>query len=244
MEKNITVELLQKGQDAIEDRIFKYAKDQGLSNENILPITDGIYSAEKYLGSSPKVMWVLKEPYDENEFGKPWGGGWSIPKDCYDKNDAWTNRTWQPIIYSMYGLFNKLKWEKMDWIRDNKEMADVLKQIAYINISKMPAHTNSSQSPIENYYQIWKPILWEQIELYNPQVIIFGATFDYFFKDFFGSNNVVPEKQYIHGDITYISEYKKDGRILLKTFHPIAHQKGFNREYYVNSIISSINELI
>jgi hypothetical protein len=46
------------------------------------PIHDGVADLEGYLASSPRIMWILKEPYDDfNENGEPVGGGWSYTKD-------------------------------------------------------------------------------------------------------------------------------------------------------------------
>ncbi len=245
MKKELTAEELEQAQTVIEESIYDYAEKAGLSNDKIQPITDGIYSAKLYLESPIKVMWVLKEPYDDNdENGDPKGGGWSIPKDCFGSEDALKNKTWQQIIYTMYGLFNKLSWKQMEYIRDNKAMGEVLKQIAYINISKMPAQTNSSEAPICSYYKKWKQILWKQIDLYKPDVIVFGYTFEYFRNDFFNSENAIPLKKYEIEDIDYLDVYKKDKLLLLDTYHPNAHQRGFRQENYVTSIISAINEFI
>lgn len=244
MKDIMTIEELEKGQEEIEREIYEYAKSKCISNENIEPITDGIYSPEEYLKSVPRVMWVLKEPYDKiDESENPYGEGWSIPKDCYDEDDAWKNRTWQPMIYSMYGLYNKLTWEEMDLISDNRNMTNILKQIAYINISKIPALTNSSQYPIEYYYQTWRHILLKQIKLYKPNVIIFGSTIDYFWKDLIGKAEKAI-KQYIKDGIYYLNAYKKDDILLLDTYHPTARLAGFNRGDYVNIVINAINELI
>lgn len=65
----------------------------------------------------------------------------------------------------------------MDYIEDKPEMIKVLKQIAYINISKMPNLTNSKDSEIAKFYEIWKEILFTQIKTYSPDIIIFGNTF-------------------------------------------------------------------
>lgn len=44
--------------------------------EQVKPIFDGICDAGKYLNSSPKIMWILKEAYDDiDENGNPIGGG-------------------------------------------------------------------------------------------------------------------------------------------------------------------------
>lgn len=122
-------------------------------------------------------------------------------------------------------------------------MTNILKQIAYININKMQAFTNSSQSPIECYYQTWRHILLKQIKLYKPNVIIFGSTIDYFWKDLIDKEEKAI-KQYIKDGIYYLNAYKKDDILLLGTYHPTARLAGFNRGDYVNIIITAINDLL
>jgi hypothetical protein len=242
MKEVLTVEQLQKGQDLMNQEIIDYAKEKGLSNDNFMPISDGVASIEQYLASSPRIMWILKEPYDKkDEVNNPKGGGWSIPEECFeiDKID-WKIRSWQPIIYSMYGLYNNLSRKEMDSI-DNNSMANILRQIAYININKMPALTHSSQSSIGNHYQEWKPILFKQIELYKPEVMIFGGTLDYFWPDLFAKSlNAKAMHQYEIDNHYYLSAYKTENEVLvLQVDHPSAP---INKTHYVTSIIEAIKK--
>ena len=221
---------LKQAQQTIENEIYSYAKTISLSNGNTEPIPDGIYDAESYLSSPIQIMWVLKEPVDEITNGKPYGGGWPL-YTAFDNKDAWSNRTFQPIIYSTYGVFNKKKWEDLDWIRDNPKMVDVLKQIAYINVSKMPALLHTDDSSLREKYEIWKKILFKQINTYCPQVIIFGNTFKYFKKDL---NDV----KRIGGEQGIIDIYKNDKNVLLlDVYHP--NQRIIKRVVYINSIINA-----
>lgn len=184
----MTSEELQLAQESIINKIYALAKEKKLSNDNVEPIPDGVYSANFYLSAPTQIMWILKEPYDDfNENEEPYGGGWNL-FSAFDNDNAWSSPTWQPIIYSMYGLFNNQKWEDMDEIVNNKRMADVLKHIAYINISKMPASTITDNSSLWEKYEIWKDILMEQIAIYSPKIIIFGNTFEYFKNDLVGSD--------------------------------------------------------
>ena len=62
-------------QAAIHASIQTRAVELGYS-ENLLPIYDGVVDAAGYLAARPKVLWILKEPYDDfDENGNPWGGG-------------------------------------------------------------------------------------------------------------------------------------------------------------------------
>ena len=208
---------------------------EGLTNDNVEPIPDGVYSAEEYLSAPIQMMWILKEPYDDfKENKEPYGGGWNL-YSAYDKDDAWSNPTWQPIIYATYGLFNHQMWKDMDWIRNNKAMSEVLKKVALINISKMPAYEVTNDSSLWAKYNLWKHILFKQINLYAPKIIIFGNTFKYFKKDLVG-NDAKPIKQL--NDIVDI--YEKDGIRFLATYHP--NQRKVTRDIYVDSLINACSQ--
>ena len=206
----MTITELEQAQAEIIEEIYSFAERVGLSNDNIEPIPDGVYSAEKYLLAPTQIMWILKEPYDDfDENGEPYGGGWNL-FGAFDNDDAWSSRTWQPMIYSMYGLFNNQKWEDMDWISDDKSMVNVLKQIAYINISKIPASTATNDNSLWDKYNLWKDILSKQIAIYAPKIIIFGNTFRYFKDDLVGADTN-PKKsiegivdQYKNGSVKYL----------------------------------------
>lgn len=228
----MTITDLEQSQAEIIKEIYSFAEQSGLTNENVEPIPDGVYSAEKYLSAPTQIMWILKEPYDDfDENDEPYGGGWCL-FEAFDNDNAWSAPTWQPIIYSMYGLFNNQKWEDMDWISDNKRMADMLKQIAYINISKMPASTTTNDSSLWEKYDLWKDILTKQIAIYGPKIIIFGNTFRYFKDDLVGTDSY-PTRS-IEG---IVDIYEKAGVKYLDTYHP--NQKMVTRDIYVNSIIDA-----
>lgn len=227
---------LELAQTMLENKIYEMAEQYGLSSDDVEPITDGVYDAGKYLSSNRRVMWIMKEPYDEIVDGKPMGGGWSLPRDCFAKGDAWSNPSWQPIIYSMYGLKNGIMWNDMNWIRDDRSMADMLQGIAYINVSKMPNRSVSDDSYIGECYEIWKNLLFEQIEAYNPDVMIFAKTFSHF------RNDLGKELRKL-GGISYNGvlagdAYEWKGRLLLSVMHP--NNRSITREIYVNSIIETI----
>jgi hypothetical protein len=228
----MTIAELEQSQTEIIEEIYSFAERVGLSNDNVEPIPDGVYSVEKYLSAPTQVMWILKEPHDDfDENGEPYGGGWNLFA-AYDNDDAWSQRTWQPIIYAMYGLFNNQKWVDMDEIRNNKSMADVLKQIANINVSKMPALKATNDSSLWKKYDMWKVILTKQIAIYTPKIIIFGNTFRYFKNDLIGAD-IKPIKS-IDG---IVDIYEKADVRFLDTYHP--NQKMVKRCDYVNSIIKA-----
>lgn len=236
----MTGRLLEQKQSILEKKIMETARRLGLSNDSVEPILDGVCDCARYMDTSPRIMWVLKEPYDEMENGMPCGGGWSIVRDCFRKDDAWSAPSWQPIIYAMYGYRHHLLWDDMDWIRDNRDMAKALQEIAYINVSKMPGGTVSNDGFIAECYRKWKSVLFEQISTYDPEVIVFAATFKHFRED-------------MKGDLAKLSDmvidgsrageaYRWKGRLLLSVMHP--NNKSIKREQYVDSIIQTLRACV
>lgn len=232
-------------QHRLNNEVYEFAEKMQLSNNILSPIVDGVCDLQSYLNSKVKVMWVLKEPYDtfDDELGIkcPNGGGWSLLEDVFQsKERASKNKTLQYVIYPMYGLFNDLNYREMDYIRDCPDMAIALQQIAFINISKMPGLTVSKDKQIRSCYEIWKPILFKQIELYKPNVIIFGNTYKFFKKDLEAQGAYQIDNVTIK-ETNFINVFQLGETYLLDAYHPNVRKK---KCYYVDSIIDTINKYL
>ena len=109
-------EELEKIQEEIENKIFAWANDCGLASDDLDAISDGVADCAAYLNSSPRVAWILKEPYDDIDetTGSYSGGGWSLSKLLRDST-TFDNKTWQGITtyimtrWIMSGVIRK--WE-------------------------------------------------------------------------------------------------------------------------------------
>lgn len=213
------------------------AKLKGLSSDSLLPIFDGVADIKAYLKSSPKIMWILKEPYDyiNEETKKPEGGGWTLMEDLEkDSNNPLVQslpRTMQRIIYVTAGISENLEYDHMAYYY-HPEMYKYLFQIAYINLSKMPAGTRSGD--MTEKYLIWKDIIFEQLKLYNPEVIIFGNTLQYMKEDL-GIN----EKDIVPLSSGWVNIYKKEDRLFVDAYHPGIF---CSTKQYVNTMTKIIRE--
>jgi len=116
-----------------------------------------------------------------------------------------------------------------------------LKDIAYINIDKMPGYRTTSDAELAEAYERWKDIVEEQIRLYDPQVICFANTMWLFKKDW-GIDEHTKHESIPLGNDKYMFVYRKDGRLCLDTYHPA--QRVVPRESYVDAIIKAVNELL
>lgn len=103
--KKLSSEDIRKGQEKIKEEIYARAKELGISTDDLWPLPDGVFNIEGYCQSSPRIMWILKQPYDDMKEGKPHGGGWEV-YGAFNNDDAFKNTTWQPIIYSLFGIRN------------------------------------------------------------------------------------------------------------------------------------------
>ena len=228
---------LSKQQENLHREIDTIAKANHLLN-GVSPIYDGVGDIKAYLNAPIKIMWLLKESYDQDKSGNKGSGDWSI-YEAFNTETAWSYLTFQRIAYTLYGFLHSEYYENIPAVKNNREMVRLLNEIAYINISKMPGETRSNDSSISRYYTIWKELINKQIEVYNPDVIIFGGTKRFFeFKE-------TPQlhDRYYNPDVNpqLTSEiYKYKNRWLISVYHPSYRM---STEVYVDLIIDSLKEI-
>lgn len=232
----MTAETLKKAQNEIDEMIEKCARDASLTTPDIAPIYDGIADEEGYLNSKVRVAWVLKEPYDDkDDNGNPCGGEWSLPKDCFtlDKlskvETVIDNPVWDKIARVMFGFRYKKKCGTMPDIKSVPTMLQEIRSIAWVNISKMPNHTSSSDYWVRLAYQrYWKDVVNFQLKTYAPDVIIFGYTYPCF--DCYAS---AVKRDDLSNE--WVTCYYLGKQYLLDTYHP-----GRKGDDYVDAIIDAL----
>jgi len=225
--------------------IDECAKKNNLIKADLNPIYDGLLGNEKeWKKQDTRIMWVLKEAYDEVDNGKPKGGGWSFhdeiaEADIKDENyfpfgkKRKSKNTWLNILYVSYGILEeKENLENDEFCEDKQKDLDILKKISVINMSKMPGPKMTINSELQQKFLFWKDVVLEQINSYNPNIIIFGGTYE-FFKDILELGSPIKEKyllNIIHNAKFRVSAYKKDDTIYIDTYHPlrISHE-GVNK---------------
>ena len=218
------------------DEINNIIKEKIVSdNPNLLPIYDGILDIDKYFNAKYKIMWILKEPYaDFDENGNPEGGGQHIrdiivPKQTIQEFSS-SQRTFRPMIYASWSILNNfILWEDLNDVNDDPLMIDALRSVAYINVKKIPGHTESNRSVIDYAYQQHKDILLKQIEYYNPDIIIGGYTLYNFLEDL----GIKRENMVHYNSLDYIVHKQK---LFIDPYHPAQHS--FKQQDYCNDIIN------
>lgn len=210
--------------------------------EDSEPIYDGVCDPEMYSESKIKVMWVLKEAYDDiDESGLPKGGGWEIFEKWgkADKVKEVTSvRSWQPIMYVLRALSEDNSWDDIAWIRDDREKyVEILRSCAYININKMPAKETSGD--MTEKFNLWCDEINAQILAYKPDAIIFGNTIDYFNDQCYMRNRKVCNGVSGATDV-YLTEIAEHPTLLINAYHP--NQRTITRKEYVETILFSVRE--
>ncbi|MDE6410215.1 MAG: hypothetical protein K2K81_08250 [Muribaculaceae bacterium] len=237
MEKDKEISQLHDFQKRMHSRIEEYAKEKELADSDCKSILDGVADIPGYATSSPKVMWVLKEAWGkEDENGKITGGGYKI-WECWEPK-KFNTPTWLPMIYTLYGIRQgENRVEYRDMPKADESMVELLKQSAYVNLNKMPGKTISGN--MREKYNLWREIILEQIEAYNPDIIIFGGTFDTMKEDL----RLTTDQPIIKTPTEEIAHFYRDrkGRLLVNAMHPAQHHISW--DYYIDEIVDRIRAL-
>ncbi|MGV4413584.1 uracil-DNA glycosylase family protein [Chryseobacterium sp. T1] len=209
-----------KNIDFLDSQISKYYNDKKEINRKL--INDGIVDLVEYYNSKTKIMWILKEPRDEENST---GGGWSLVDNLITERSQGSKRdspqTFRPIIFTSYALLNNIKkFEDLDKGKIYTEYCKSLKNIAYINIQKLPAKAFSKNIEIEKAYEIDKDILLNQITHINPDLIICTA----------GGN--IYKKLLTDLPEDFIFQKK-----IINCYHP--SQRLIKQETYINEILNN-----
>jgi hypothetical protein len=163
-----------KEEKRIEEKIEReYVDPTGQS----IPIYDGIANPELYLQSKPRILWILKEPYDNGEkYGDERDGDWSMAEAMNNEPDKLSRwKVFQPICYINYGIWTgDDDWNYMPELNDSEEIRKGIKKIAYINVSKLPGLKGTPGDRIVEAYQKHRGVILDQIKTYEPN-IIFGC---------------------------------------------------------------------
>jgi hypothetical protein len=192
------------------------------SIEGFFPIADGIINVEKYIKAKYKILWILKEPVDDwvpdKTTGKLRNGGWNLVLDIYN------NSTIEGIKKNAKLFVAKKVMEtSFKLLPDTKDELEAFKSIAYINIKKTPGGSSkngksSSRKILKQEYDKNKGLIKEQIETYNPDIVICGNTLQFLSEDNYfekptGSRHSLKEgKQFCY--------YSLPNRLYINIHHP------------------------
>ena len=212
----------------VNAELYERAASEGLIH---LPITDGVVNVDRYLASSPKILWILKEPWEDLKEGEG-GGDWSLTKYLNEDGKIGNKGSWARMAYVTYSIFNNYpNYSDIRYVTDDPKVGASLKNVAYINVKKFPGKSFSVPAEIESYYDKYRSLLKKQITTIHPDVLIFGNIF-YLFRDDLGLNS---EELKSEGSAEFC---KKDGRLYINAYHPGYWR--FSEKAYVEDIVAII----
>lgn len=178
------------------------------SGLEVKPILDGIINEDLYNKASYKILWLLKEPYDLGD-GK---GGWDLREGINKEPDVYAKyKTLKNISIVTSSILNNQSYDEVDKVN----APQILKQIAYINVSKLPGGTQSKYPELENYYKQNESILQEQIKYCDPDIIIGGSVLYLYLNTF---NLKWEEADPLHEMAR--SYFMKNGKLFIDAYHP------------------------
>jgi hypothetical protein len=216
----------------LKDELYKRAGDERKKGEHKNePITDGVVHEARYLDCSPKMLWILKEPWEKDiETG---GGGWSVTKDLIpemiQEKSIKSHHTYAPMAWITYAVLNGfLTWQQMQQITDDP--GEALLDVAYVNVSKYPGKSVSKSFSLKQCYSQNRAILAHQLEAIAPDIVIFGSTCWLFLEDL-----KLKPTDFTAGKSEKICH--KDGRLYIDALHPA--QRG-GPEWYVDNIVAAV----
>lgn len=201
------------------------------------PIYDGAISIDDYLKSDKKILWLLKEAYDEKD-GK--GGGWSYSGVFRDNQTKFVQDyvfgqpkpTWEQIVLISNSILNNETTTNVDDLKKIKSIPTILEKIAIVNIQKLPSLNGpyTSMSHIKKAFSLYSDLIISQIDLLNPDVVICGNVYDIIKS----THESTDSKQY--GGCAF---YQTKDRIFIDAFHPGQRK---NREQYNIDVINAIKD--
>ena len=220
----------------IEDHLKRFEQQVELPfNEDLGKqmsfVRDGILDVEKYMAAPVKILWVLKEPnspYDEIGDMRPCLTSLHSNDDTNRIAPGW-GQTWTPVAYTTYGIFEKMNWIDIPDISGNaQEVLKHMPNIAQINVKKFAGKSTANDKEIKMFFDKYKALIYEQIEIINPDVIIFGGTFHHF-ENYFIDKVKIQE---------WPPVYQSQDKLLIDTHHP--NRSGMTQQQYCDHIIDAV----
>ena len=187
-------------------------------------VFDGILNQQLFNAAPFKVLWILREPWFKET--------WDMLQSEGIYNRIGSSPTWHPMFYVTFSILNGFpKWNEMKYIREQPDMAEVLRSVAYVNVKKSVGGTSSHLKEIHSWFKKGEEIIKFQLSECTPDIVIGCPPFmQEIFK--WDKERSSPIK---HGIVSFVSNTGKP--LLIEAPHPSHRGK---REVYVNTIVEVI----
>lgn len=136
--------------------------------------------------------------------------------------------------------FTGLQWDDIDFDTvedlDKYDRKKYLAPISVINLKKTPGKTTLNDSEIDKFAKDDREFIKNQVEIYRPDLIIFGGTGDIFIKNILNLDT---------SSWTYVSDYLSyliyNDTIIVKTYHPACRK---SKKDLFENIVSTIRDIL
>lgn len=211
-----------------QEKIFKGEYPENLKG----PICDGIVSLDDYFKAPIRVLWLMKEAYED---GKNGGGGWSITEDLRYQRSTGKKRdspgTFRPIIFLSHAILHGIKSYDHGFPKI-EPLLPVLRQIAFVNLWKLPAGKTSSNKELNARPEESKDLVMQQLLVYKPDIVICGGTYDL----------ILPQLKALNGTKVGDWHFRIGNTLIINTSHPASRRKGEKKVDQINIILKRIWE--
>lgn len=200
-------------------------------------VRDGIVNMEQWRKQLIRPLFIGKEAHSDGFNQEEWSiTGW-IGKDPNEVCRA-ARHSWQKVAYISHALKHSfMGYNDIPYIRDDKRIAEALRTIAFINVGKYGAETMTPGARLSALYKQNRTALHDQIELYQPNVIIGWSTMPLFEKDpDFSARfwNDIGPKQHLGS----VDCWRAGGRLFIDAYHPASYQ--VTHQKYVDDIVGAV----
>ena len=199
-----------------EEKIFEeYKKAFPEQADHI--VYDGLASVENYMQAPVKIVFLLKEVNDEG------GGGWDL-RDVMcegERTSTWNNVTqWTEGLFDLAKKEKEKNWEHYANITEDRRK-DILKYIGAVNLKKIPGSYVADGNAVFSESLKNKDFLLAQLDLYQPDILICGGTFDNLYYHLL--ENKQPKIETTTRGIQYCID--ENNTIIIDYHHPAARAK-------------------
>ena len=204
-------------------------------------IRDGVLNEEAYLASKHKCCFILNEPYDDFDDEAEYGGGWefSVILSYWEPDQGRRDSTLArcaAITYSINHDFCDTKNLTAEQLKEG------LRMCCWINLNKAPSRSTTIQNAsFKKKAELWSPVVHLQLLDANPDIIIFGNTWDMPFHEYPFTDVDSTLKKYTDetGKWWAAITNTTDGKVHVNTYHP--GRKGIE---YENMVVNGIKDFL
>ena len=189
--------------------------------------SDGIVDFYSYNNATLNITFILKETNEKED------GGYDLAE--FLREGAVGGCIWNNVSRFSAGIILKKDFDMVEDL-DKYDRKKYLAPISVINLKKTPGKTTSNDSEIDKFAKDDREFIKNQVEIYRPDLIIFGGTGDIFIKNILNLDT---------SSWTYVSDYLSyliyNDTIIVKTYHPACRK---SKKDLFENIVSTIRDIL